>query len=179
MNLKSQDILVTLKLTTLGGGGWSYPTLAQSLMLSVGETHNAIKRLSLSGLYNPARRKPIRAAVEEFLIHGVKYAFPAKRGGITRGVPTSWAAAPLKELLNQTNEHPPVWPHPEGEALGYEFAPLYATVPEVALQDGALYELLALLDAIRGDGARTRNLATGLLRERLKTSPSGDTTNAP
>jgi hypothetical protein len=28
-------------------------------------------------------------AVEEFLIHGVKYAFPVQRGEATRGMPTS------------------------------------------------------------------------------------------
>lgn len=173
MNLKSQDILVTLKLITIGSDNWSYPILAQSLKLSVGETHNCVKRLAQSGLYNATRRRPIRAAVEEFLIHGVKYAFPAKRGGITRGVPTAWGVAPLKELLNPTEQYPPVWPHPEGSVQGYEFAPLYPTVPDVALQDEALYELLALLDAIRGESARTRNLATELLRERLKANSPG------
>ena len=29
---------------------------------------------------------------KEFLLHGVKYAFPAEHGEVTRGVPTSFAA---------------------------------------------------------------------------------------
>ncbi len=50
---------------------------------------------------------------------------------------------------------------------GYAFAPLYRTVPEAALRDPALYELLALVDAIRDGRARERNLAQKALEKRL------------
>jgi hypothetical protein len=37
--------------------------------------------------------------VEEFLIHGLKYVFPAYPGALVRGVPTAHSAEPLKGLL--------------------------------------------------------------------------------
>jgi hypothetical protein len=63
---------------------------------------------------------------------------------------------------------PPVWPHPEGSAKGCEFVPLYRTVPQSALRDQQLYQMLALLDGIRGGGARERKLASELLHHQLK-----------
>jgi hypothetical protein len=167
MALKPQDILVALKLS-MCQQEWSYSTLATALGLSVGEAHNSIQRLTRSRLYNESTRAPVRAALEEFLIHGVKYAFPPECKGMTRGVPTAWAASPLKEQLVDTNEPPPVWPHPEGSVRGYEFVPLYPTVPDVALRDLQLYEALALLDSVRAGSAREHNLAVELLRARLK-----------
>ncbi len=36
--------------------------------------------------------KPIYAALDEFLTQGVRYAFPAEEGAMTRGMPTASAA---------------------------------------------------------------------------------------
>lgn len=168
MALKPQDILVALKLTIINGTPWSFPSLSASLGLSVGEAHKSIQRLSAAHLYNAATRAPIRAALEEFLLHGVKYAFPAERKGMTFGIPTAWAAPPLNAELVATEDMPPVWPHPEGEVKGYELVPLYPAVPQAALNDEQLYQMLALLDSIRGGNARERKLAGELLRAKLK-----------
>jgi hypothetical protein len=170
MSLKPQDILVCLKLAANYSLPWSYSSLSCSLELSLGEAHNAVQRLTAAKLYDETQRRPRLAALEEFLIHGAKYAFPAQRGGLTRGIPTAYAASPLKELLVENQQELPVWPHPEGATRGYEFKPLYATAPQAALNDVKLYELLALLDAFRDGGARERKLAEELLRERLKTT---------
>ena len=45
--------------------------------------------------------------------------------------------------------------------------PLYPTVPEAAARNKALYDLLALFDAVRGGSPRERALAIPLLEERL------------
>jgi len=168
MNLRPQDIIVAIKLATVKHGGWSYPSVAAALSLSVGEVHKSVKRLSMAQIYNEHTRAPRRASLEEFLIHGVKYAFPAERKSMTRGIPTAWAAPPLNSVLTQGEDMPPVWPHPTGHVQGYEFTPLYSNVPQVALNDPRMYELLALLDGIRGGGARERKLAEELLSERLR-----------
>jgi len=165
--LKPQDVLVILKLSVLNGQ-WSFPSLSASLDISLGEAHKSVQRLNAAHLYNPASRTSIRVALEEFLLHGVKYAFPAERKGMTFGIPTAWAAPPLNEELVAAEEAPPVWPHPEGSVKGYEFVPLYPTVPQAALRDQQLYQMLALLDGIRGGGARERKLASELLRYQLK-----------
>ena len=36
---------------------------------------------------------------------------------------TGYAAQPLRELIMQPDEPPPVWPDPEGQVRGYEFSP--------------------------------------------------------
>jgi len=113
--------------------------------------------------------RPNIQALEEFLIHGIKYAFPPERGGMTRGLPTAHAAEPLSH--NLTQEDPaPVWPFDRGPKRGYAFMPLYKRAPEAALKDPDLYQLLALVDAIRDGTARERELAKRELSVRLKGS---------
>ncbi len=112
--------------------------------------------------------RPNISALEEFLVHGVKYAFPAERGELTRGVPTSYAAPPLKNHISPGSDPPPVWPDPEGAVRGVAFEPLYPTVPVAAKRDASLYELLALVDAIRDGRARERTIAEKELVKRLR-----------
>jgi hypothetical protein len=164
--LKPQDIVVLLKLAA-SGGEWSYPSLASALGMSASEVHSAVRRASESGLMNSATKRPNRPALVEFLAHGLRYVFPAQRGGITRGIPTAHAAPPLKDLIASGGEPAPVWPDPEGEVRGEELRPLYKSAPGAARRDPALYELLALADAVRGGRARERALAIEALRRRL------------
>lgn len=110
---------------------------------------------------------PNRNHLKEFLIHGLKYVFPAERGGPTRGIPTAEAAAPLAQHLHLDFSLPPVWPHAEGPFRGIAFSPLYKNVPKAALLDSKLYELLALVDAIREGRAREREIAIRELTARI------------
>jgi len=114
--------------------------------------------------------RPLTEAVEEFFVHGVKYAFPAKRGEMTRGVPTSYAAPPLNREIEPGSEPPPVWPFPEGQHRGVSLEPLYKSAPAAALRDPVLYELLALIDALREGRARERKLAEKELVARIRNS---------
>ncbi len=168
MVLKPQDIVILLKLVTLRGRPWSYNGLANELFMSPSETHSGIKRAVAARLFDEGRNVPRIKALEEFLVHGVKYAFPPNRGPLTRGVPTSHAAPPLKEQIVKSTDPPPVWPDPEGTVRGFEFSPLYKSVPKAAGLDSNLYELLALVDAIRDGRARERELAVKELKARLE-----------
>lgn len=171
MILKPQDVVVLLKLCGyMFGDRPSYSVMARELEMSASEVHSAVKRLCQSRLIHGAEmnEKPIMTAVEEFLIHGVKYAFPAIRGSLTRGIPTSYAAEPLCRLINSGNEAVPVWADPNGKVRGIEIVPLYKTVPAAAMRDQKLYERLALIDALRDGRARDRNLAEQELKKSLK-----------
>lgn len=175
MILKPQDIVVLLKLVALGGEPWTYPRLANELYLSQSEVHAGVRRALSARLMTDAKSvsgRPVRPALLEFLLHGIKYAYPPERGALTRGVPTGYAAPPLNEQIIASSEPPPVWPYGEGTVRGYAFAPLYRTVPQAALRDARLYELLALADAIRDGRARERNLAAKTLEARL--GPKGN-----
>jgi len=111
--------------------------------------------------------RPNRGNLKEFLIHGAKYVFPVERGGETRGIPTAEAAPPLKQHFPQDFPLPPVWPYAEGSVRGLEFSPLSKNVPYAVLHDRKLYELLALLDAVREGRAREREIAIDELTERI------------
>ena len=167
MNLKPQDVVILLKLLILDSEMPSYAILGRSLHMSASEVHSGVRRLVRAKLINPNTNQPFRKAAEEFLLHGVKYAFPPRKGALTIGVPTAYAAPPLNSLINKGNDPPPVWPSPDGKASGMEFSPLYRTVPQAAQADSRLYEMLALVDALRDGRKREQELASKELSLRI------------
>jgi DNA-binding Lrp family transcriptional regulator len=175
MTLKPQDIVVVLKLCGYGSNRPPFAQIAAALSMSPSEVHGAVKRAQAARLVHGAElnSRPNLSALEEFLIHGLKYAFPAEHGGSTRGLPTSYAAAPLNRLIAAGKEPIPVWPHPEGKKRGIALAPLYKTVPYAALRDSALYEKLALVDALRDGRVRERKLAEQELKKLLRSKLNG------
>lgn len=171
MILKPQDVVVLLKLVALDREPWTFQRLAVELSMSQSEVHAGVKRAVAARLMtgaSSASGRPVREALLEFVVHGVKYAYPPERGELTRGVPTGYAAPPLNKVIVQPNEPPPVWPYAQGSVRGYSFAPLYPSVPTAAARDPKLYELLALVDAIRDGRARERTLAVEALGKRLR-----------
>ena|SRR5215469_8324448 len=170
MSLKPQDMMVALKLCIYQRKRPPISVIAADLKMSPSEVHAAIKRLQQARLLHGPEmgEKPNLSAIEEFLLHGVKYAFPAEHGEVTRGLPTSFAAPPLNNEIVPSDELPPVWPWRDGETRGIALEPLYRTAPEAAVRDPVLYELLALVDAIRDGRARERKIAEKHLTNRLR-----------
>lgn len=170
MALKPQDIFVVLKIVSDGLRRAPYSQLALNLAMSPSEVHACVKRAEASHLLHGAslQGRPNVAALEEFVVHGLKYAFPAERGEITRGVATSYAAEPLRKLIALTNDPIPVWPYEEGRQRGVSLSPLYKPAPIAALRDSTLYEYLVLADALRDGRARERRIAESELHRRLR-----------
>jgi hypothetical protein len=164
--LKPQDIVVLLKVRGLDEQ-WTYSELAKSLKMSSSEVHAALKRCSTSGLYNDKRRRVLKPALEEFLVHGLKYVFPTQPGALVRGMPTAHSAQPLKDLLVTSDRDIYVWAFGSGKVKGQEIKPLYRSVPEAVSEDPQLYEMLAIVDALRVGKVRERELAAKELRKRL------------
>lgn len=173
--LKPQDVVVLLKIVARGGEPWSYSLLAWELGMSASEVHAAIRRSAEAGLFRADRGwgAPDCEALEEFLVHGLRYVWPPVRGGLVHGVPTLTAAAPLAGLVAPGEDPPAVWPHPGEAVRGLALEPLYKSVPVAARRDPRLHELLVLVDAIRGARGTVRDLAIGELRARLGTSEAG------
>jgi DNA-binding Lrp family transcriptional regulator len=170
MALKPQDVYVVLKLVAAGSRRAPYSRLALELVMSPSEVHACVKRARASGLFHgpDLQNRPNIGALEEFLTHGLKYVFPAERGELTRGVATSYGAAPLRALIAQSGDPIPVWPYAEGKQRGVSLAPLYKTAPLAALRDESFYELLVLADALREGRVRERKIAETELRRRLR-----------
>jgi hypothetical protein len=101
--------------------------------MSPSEVHACVRRAEGRRLLHGSQRKnrPNFAALEEFLVHGLKYVFPPERGEVTRAVQASFAAEPLRGLMTQGDELVPVWPCAEGKQRGIGFGPLYRTAPSL------------------------------------------------
>ncbi len=173
--LKPLDIIVLLKLSLSNSDRPTYLQLANQLYVYPSEVYASIKRARASHfVQGPELNDRLnRSALLEFLLHGICYAFPAERGAMTRGMPTRYAASPLRQHLEQGNEPPPVWPYAEGSVRGYSYAPLHKSAPKAALADLHLYELLVLVDAMRDGNARERELALKELTKRLQGASDG------
>jgi hypothetical protein len=185
MNLSPQDVVVALKLLAAGPKRWTYAQLGEDLALSASQVFRSVTRAEAVRLLEAGFRtvppppgsksqdrplvlaRPNRANLKEFLIHGIRYTFPVHRGGLVRGIPTAHAAPPLNQQLAESFDPPPVWPDASGSVRGLEFSPLYRNVPAAARRDPKLYELLALVDAIRDGRARERDLAIRELTARI------------
>jgi DNA-binding Lrp family transcriptional regulator len=166
MGLRPQDVVAALQLAA-SGQALSYAALAQALEMSPSQTHSAVARAVRAGLVERDTRQVNRRALLEFLVHGVKYVFPAVRGRATRGIPTAHAAPPLAKQIAAAGELPPVWPDPHGPVRGETFMPLHRSAVAAAKRDPKMYELLALVDALRDGRARERRRAQTELEKRL------------
>ena len=168
--LKPQDIVLALKLFVKEKEAWSQGSLAQELVMSASEVNAGIKRLAYAGLIehqeDGRRWKIVKPALQEFLIHGIKYVFPAEKGAPSFGMPTSNASKPLTELVNDATDFP-VWPVKQAKSKGYAFLPLYTTVPQAAKNDQKLYELLVIVDALRDNDNEKMDVAQVLLKSKL------------
>jgi hypothetical protein len=170
MVLKPQDVYVALKIVASNSDRAPYAQLAAELVMSPSEVHASVQRAEHCHLLHgpQLKNRPNFSALEEFLVHGLKYVFPPEGGELTRGVPTSYAAEPLRGMIAQVNGPPPVWPYPEGRQRGIAFTPLYRTAPIAALRDAAFYEYLVLADALRENRVRERKLAENELHRRFQ-----------
>lgn len=176
MELKPQDLLVLLKVAAHPPQRWTYAALGEALAISASEAHASVKRAVASGLaVAPGRGEwsPVRPNLLEFMLHGVRYIWPATPGPVKRGVPTAFGAEPLASQLTAAPGEAPVWAHPTGNAKGPTLSPIYRTAPQAALADPALHRLLALLDALRVGRARERTLAANLMKAELMRFDSG------
>jgi hypothetical protein len=170
--LREMDVVVLLGLLQCTGGDWTVRSLATDLGLPSASVQRSLDRLAATPVFDARRRRVSLGATDELFDHALRYLAPATAGGETRGLATSWAALPLSEHLARGNELPPVWPDPHGDVRGLELAPLHPAVVSLARANSQMYELLALVDALRMGEARTRGLAVELLRARIHTSPA-------
>lgn len=168
--LKSQDLLVLLKVAAHPPQRWTYAGLGESLSLSTSEVHASVRRALSAGLATaPARGEwfPVKGNLLEFMVHGVRYIWPVAPGPVKRGIPTSFGAEPLASQLSAAAGERPVWAHANGSAKGPTLTPLYRTAPLAAMTDPSLHRLLSLLDALRVGRVRERTLAEKLLEAEL------------
>lgn len=163
--MKPQDIVVLLKIISYGDKPWLQVPMAKELMIGQSEMSRSLSRLKFCCLIDDSGRKVRRLALMGFLESGIAYVFPQRPGSIVRGIATSHSASPLKEQIQSDESY--VWPSAKGKLKGQAIQPLYKSVPEAAMNDTKLHEMLALVDAIRVGSAREKKLAVAELKKRI------------
>ncbi len=178
--MRPQDVLILLKISAYRNRSWDSigllsktqliggplkKNIAAQLQISPSEVSESLARSTFAGLYDPKFKKVISRSLFEFLQYGLKYVFPQQPGSLVRGIPTAHSAKPLSDLIQSAE--PYVWPSADGTVRGQAIEPLYPTVVQAVNSDPLLYELLAMVDAIRVGKSREVSLAVEELRKRL------------
>ena len=159
------DVVVLLKIITYGNQAWFQQSMAESLHMSQSEVSKSVARSKGAALLDPSGKKVRKLAFMELLQYGLSYVFPQSPGALVRGVPTAHSAPPLNQIIQSTENY--VWPSGKGKVRGQSIIPLYPSVVEAAEKDEKLYELLALVDALRVGRAREKKLAIQELKKRI------------
>ncbi len=162
MGMRPHDIVVLLKIISLDKN-WLNKDLASSLFISNSEISESLNRSMIARLISPDKKKVFKKALLGFIANGLGYVFPAEPGLITRGVPTAHSAPILKDLFSSNEVY--VWSSPDGNAKGQMIAPLYPNQVKAIQQDQNLYDMLALIDAIRIGRPREHAKAIELLTQ--------------
>lgn len=165
--LKQQDILVLLKIVTYKGASFAMKDVAAALQISPSQVTESLERCRCCGLIDSTKQKVQKLALQELLVHGIKYVFPIMPGGRVRGVPTAHYVSPMKEQIVTSDNDMLVWPYSRGNHKGFSITPLYRTVPDIVQNDEELYQLLAIVDCLRMGRRREVELATEELKKRL------------
>jgi hypothetical protein len=142
-----------------------FAKLATETGISVGECHNAVRRLGAASLLNPVARRPATEVLVRFLVNGVPYAFPAQIGPAVVGVATALSAPFFSAHVAGQDAY--VWPDLDGTAQGLALTPLFPQAAELPSRNPELYELLVIVDALRVGQVREKKLAEELLQQRL------------
>lgn len=166
-DMKEQDIVVLLKKLTSKGRSLSVRKLAEEIGMSASSVSESLERSRKAQLVDKDKKRVNTLALQEFMVHGLSYVFPVEPGRIIRGVPTYVSASPLKEQVSNSAEQY-VWRYAKGETRGQQIAPLYPSVPEAALRDEELHQLLVIADTLRMGRAREREIAVAELHKRFE-----------
>ncbi len=163
--IKGQDIVVLITLL-FEEGDWTIAKIAGVLGLSDSQVHASLKRAEKAGLYSGRTKLPMITPLEEFLVHSLKYVFPAELGRPERGVPTSHSAPPLNQIFE--SEEMVVWPDGESSQRGIGLTPIHKSVLSAVKYHPKIYKIFALVDAIRIGKARERAAGIKELSKILK-----------
>lgn len=163
--MKPQDLVVLTKLIAINDSDYTQMSLSQMLYMSQSEISSSISRSTYAGLLMNKGKEVNRKLFFDFIKYGLAVVFPQHPGAIVRGTVTAHSAPPLD--IEIVSEEKYVWPYAKGKARGQTIAPLYPTVPKAVILDNYLYELLALMDAVRVGRAREKNLALELLEQHI------------
>ena len=153
-SLRPFDIAVALRLVLVPED--RYEPLAGALATSTSAVHRSVARLQHAGICGPGSRTVREEALHEFLVHGVRYAFPPVHGPERLGLPTAGAHPEVAAAIGDA-----------GTVRGETLVPLFNGLTKVASKDARLHAMLACVDALRVGTPAQRTAAAQLLQRQL------------
>lgn len=171
--LRPSDIVTALEIAVSPGA--TLAELAHNSAKSIGETHNAVRRLAQSGLLLPDRRITAVDPVLQFIRWGVPYAFPAILGGPAIGYPTAVIRGDPRvpnSAPGASGDAPDkaeyVWPWAEASVAGTALTPLFPAAVRLVDRNPRLASILSHIDLVRVGSARERDAAIDALAQALR-----------
>lgn len=166
--MRPQDIVVLLKIISFQKAAtpWLRKDMAAALDLSNSEITNVFERLRATGLVDISKNEVYTNALYEFLVYGLKAAFPPYIGAETRGILTAGNAFMENEIKGPNY----VWEYHEGKHRGITISPLYPEVVSAVQKDEHLYHALCACDMLRVGQTREVNFAREWLKAFLNDS---------
>ncbi|MFW6089570.1 MAG: hypothetical protein ACODAB_07445 [Gemmatimonadota bacterium] len=161
--MRPHDVCVALQLVLTPES--DYRGLAAKVGVSLGEAHNAVKRLQVAHLVLPHRLAVNRRNLLEYILYGVPYSFPGELGAETLGVPTAHSSPAFREKIAAADVI--VWPSVKGTERGVALQPLCSCAPDLPAANPKLYRWLAAIDVLRVGRARERTLAKEILEPEI------------
>lgn len=163
---KPFDVVVAVRLLRPAS---TLASIADDLASAPSQVHAALSRLEIAGILKAEKRATNPRALLEFLVGGIRYAFPAQRGPLTTGVPTAYSASPLSSVVDAIDVV--VWPAPKvtDSVRGFSLTPLFPRAASLRDRDPVTYRVLTVIDALRLGDLRLRQHA----KEALEALVSG------
>lgn len=145
--MRPHDIPVLLKIVAKEGQPWLNKDLAAELFISPSEITESLGRSAIAGLIDSAKKKVFTQSLLDFLLHGLRYVFPAITGPLVKGIATAHSAPVMNKFFSSDEKY--VWPDANGKERGMLIEPLYPGAAKAATADKGFYDLLSLCDVIR------------------------------
>lgn len=165
ISMKPQDIAVLVKLILQKNKSLRQIDLAIHLGLSQGEIAKSFQRLNKSKLLQDMNVN--KTAALEFILHAIKYVFPAELGPLAVGVPTGISFDQHEKMVVQSGEDIYVWPLIDGKKRGQSIKPFYPKLAEAALKDSDFHAMMAAIEILRVGRTRERKLAEQYIEKRI------------
>ena len=87
--IRPQDIVVLLKIFSLGEEEWLNKDLSKQLFISQSEISESLNRSVYAGLLGIDKKTIQKSALFGLLVYGLRYIFPIKAGTLAKGIPTA------------------------------------------------------------------------------------------
>jgi len=162
--MRPHDVIILMKII-LSEKDIMLKDISASLGISASEVTKSINRSTEAGLIAEDKKTVMRKVFYEFLLHGLSVVFPTKPSSMVRGMPTAHSAPPLNKEFE--SEEAFVWADPKGNIRGQQITPFHPNQVQAAKSDERLYEMLALVDALRVGKTREKEMAKEELQKRI------------